>query len=89
MANHNENQFYIKVESFLPPGLENDKKNVQVRPTIGERFPPSTRVDCIRGICENHPVGTVFKITVQVQNDENGLGEYLAVPVPFAYEVLH
>ena len=89
MAQQNENQFYISVESFLPQGMEDVKQNVQIRPITGERFPPNTRVDCKRGLSENHPVGTKFRITVQTQDDNNGLGEYLAVPESFAYEVLH
>ena len=89
MADQNEDQFYISVESYLPQGLENDKKNVQIRPLSGERYPPATRVDCKRGLSENHPVGTKFKITVQMHDDNNGLGAYLAVPESFAYEVLH
>lgn len=88
MRNREDSHLYLEVESFLPDSLENIKANIEIRPLISSDFAPTMRVETPRGLCENHPTGTKFKITVQVIDDENGLGPYLRVPPNFPYEVI-
>lgn len=88
MRNREVSHLYIDAESFLPEGLENTKTNIQIRPLASSDFPPTMRLETPRGLCENHPIGTKFKITVQVIDEENGLGPFLRVPPNFPYEVI-
>ncbi len=89
MRPHSEHQFYIQVESFLPADEENSKKNFQLRPIKGQAYPPTTRIALKNAMAQNHPLGTRFKITAQVQDDQNGLGEYLMMPDSFPYEIVY
>lgn len=88
MRNRDESHLYIEVESYLPSDLENIKGNIEVRAIQGAAYPPTMRVQAPRGLSENHPLGTKFRITVQVIDDNNGLGAYLRVPESFPYEVV-
>jgi hypothetical protein len=83
-----ETHFYVNVESFLPAGMDEIKENISIRPLPGQSYPQTMMVDCQPGLVKNHPLGTRFKITVQVVDDGNGLGAYLKVPTPFPYEVI-
>lgn len=88
MPQRTELQFYVTVESFLPPDLENTKDNIQIRPVSGGHYPPTTRIECSRGLSNDHPLGTKFRITVEEADDQNGLGIYLRAPGHFCYEVV-
>ena len=88
MRTYQESHIHVNVESFLPKDLDNTKRNIKIRPLEGSGFPPEMHVETPRGLCENHAIGTRFKITAEIIDDGNGLGPYLRVPPSFPYEVI-
>ena len=65
----------IIVETFLNAG-EPSAASYRVRPVPGQAFPVSMRVQCSKAMRHAHPLGTKFKISVNVIQREQG-GNFL------------
>ena len=76
----------VIVETFINKGESTDAK-IRVRPSAGQGFPTSMRVECSRSMRKNYPVGTRFKLQMKLTSKEGGT-EFLYSHYNSSYEVL-
>lgn len=62
---------FVVVETFLNPG-EPSNATFRVRPVIGQGFPPSMRVQCSRAMRQAFPLGTRFRLHVELVETGGG-----------------
>lgn len=86
MGKPEEHTVRVLVESYQQAGsgLHGD---VHIRPVAGQRFAPTLRVRCSKGLSKNYPVGTRFWILAKLTDREGG-GEFLSSHHSWAYEVV-
>lgn len=75
MAQHGDYKEII-VESFRPTSTSGLHGELHMRPTPGQFYPQSLKVECSKRLTRDYPVGTRFKIRVKL-TDRGGEGEYL------------
>lgn len=66
---------YVIVETFLNPGEPSDA-HYRVRPVKGQAFPTSMRVQCSRAMRKAFPLGSKFRLPVDLIENKTG-GRFL------------
>lgn len=66
---------FVVVETFLNPGEPSDAQ-YRVRPVDGQSFPRTMRVQCSRAMRQAFPVGSHFRLPVQLVENKTG-GKFL------------
>ena len=66
---------FIIVETFLNPG-EPSSAQYRVRPVEGQAFPSSMRVQCSRAMRSAFPLGSKFRLPVELVENKTG-GKFL------------
>lgn len=77
---------YVVVETYRAIG-EASRSEVRVRPLPGQRCPVGIHVECSKGMREQHPIGTKFKIRAKLKGMERS-PEFLYSSYRWGYEVL-
>jgi hypothetical protein len=62
---------FVTVETFLNPGEPSDAQ-YRVRPIEGQVFPTSMRVQCSRALRKAFPLGTRFRLPVELVENKTG-----------------
>ena len=62
---------FVIVETFLNPG-EPSSAIYRVRPVPGQVFPPTMRVQCSRALRNAFPLGTTFRLPVELVENKTG-----------------
>lgn len=70
-ADRIENPVFVIVETFLNPG-EPSSAEYRLRPTPGQAFPPSMRVQASRALRKAFPLGTRFRLPVELVENKTG-----------------
>jgi hypothetical protein len=76
----------VLAQTFLNPG-ENTNAKIRIKPYPGQGLSEDLRIACNRKMREQHPVGTIFKLTVKVTRKEGGT-PFLYCNYNWDYEVL-
>ena len=77
---------FVIVETFLNKGEASDAP-YRVRPVAGQKFPRSMRVQCSRALRNAFPLGTRFRLPVDLVENKTGaqflreIGEETWVPL--------
>jgi hypothetical protein len=66
---------FVIVETFLNPGEPSDAQ-YRVRPIAGQTFPTSMRVQCSRAMRKAFPLGSRFRLPVELVENKTG-GQFL------------
>jgi len=66
---------FVIVETFLNPGEPSDA-HYRVRPVEGQPFPATMRVQCSRAMRHAFPLGSRFRLPVQLVENKTG-GKFL------------
>lgn len=66
---------FVVVETFLNPGEPSDA-SYRVRPVTGEAFPSTMRVQCSRAMRQAFPLGSRFRLPVELVKNKTG-GKFL------------
>ena len=66
---------FVVVETFLNPGEPSDA-HYRVRPIEGQPFPPTMRVQCSRAMRQAFPLGSQFRLAVELVENKTG-GKFL------------
>lgn len=66
---------FVIVETFLNPGEPSDAQ-YRVRPVEGQPFPTSMRVQCSRAMRHAFPLGSRFRLPVELVENKTG-GKFL------------
>lgn len=66
---------FVIVETFLNPGEPSDAV-YRVRPVIGQVFPITMRVQCSRAVRQAFPLGSQFRLAVELVENKTG-GKFL------------
>lgn len=66
---------FVIVETFLNPGEPSDAQ-FRVRPIQGQVFPTSMRVQCSRAMRKAFPLGSKFRLPVELVENKTG-GQFL------------
>lgn len=66
---------FVIVETFLNPG-EPSNAQFRVRPVEGQAFPSSMRVQCSRAMRHALPLGSKFRLAVELVENQTG-GKFL------------
>lgn len=66
---------HVIVETFLNPGEPSDA-HFRVRPIAGQAFPTSMRVQCSRAMRKAFPLGSKFRLPVELVENKTG-GQFL------------
>ena len=75
----------VVVETFRAYG-ENSRNKIRVRPIASEGFDPEIRVQCALKMRADHPVGTIFRLSLTVR--DAGGGDTLFAPENAPYTVV-
>lgn len=78
---------WIEVESFIPDSTAGRHGLVHIRPVAGQGLSTELFVECSKGLSQNYPVGTRFRIRAKLTDKEGG-GEFLYSYFGWRYEVL-
>lgn len=62
---------YVIVETFLNPGEPSDAR-FRVRPIAGQAFKTSMRVQCSRAMRKAFPLGSKFRLPVELVENKTG-----------------
>lgn len=66
---------FVIVETFLNPGEPSDAV-YRVRPVFGQVFPITMRVQCSRAMRQAFPLGSQFRLPVELVENKTG-GKFL------------
>jgi hypothetical protein len=66
---------FVVVETFLNPGEPSDAQ-YRVRPISGQAFPATMRVQCSRAMRHAFPLGSQFRLPVELVENKTG-GKFL------------
>jgi len=66
---------FVIVETFLNPGEPSDAQ-YRVRPIEGQPFPTTMRVQCSRAMRQAFPIGSRFRLPVELVENKAG-GKFL------------
>ena len=66
---------FVIVETFLNPGEPSDAQ-YRVRPINGQFFPGTMRVQCSRTLRQTFPLGSQFRLPVELVENKTG-GKFL------------
>jgi hypothetical protein len=66
---------FVVVETFLNPGEPSDAQ-YRVRPINGQAFPATMRVQCSRAMRQAFPLGSQFRLPVELVENKTG-GKFL------------
>ncbi len=66
---------FLIVETFLNPGEPSDAQ-YRVRPIVGQLFPRTMRVQCSRAMRQAFPLGSQFRLPVELVENKTG-GKFL------------
>ena len=66
---------FVVVETFLNPGEPSDAQ-FRVRPICGQPFPTTMRVQCSRAMRQAFPLGSKFRLPVELVENKTG-GKFL------------
>lgn len=72
MAEPKEGYTWIVAESYRGPRGGGYSEKVHIRPVTGEMFSRELRVEGLRSMIRNHPVGTRFRVRVKLTDRRNG-----------------
>jgi len=75
----------VLIETFHHHG-ERSKHSIRARPLAGQGLPTSMRVECSSSMREQHPVGSIFKVSACVKGTE--MMPHLYTPYGWTYDVL-
>jgi len=88
MAKLHEQYVDIIVESYRASGTSGLHGSVHIRPIAGQGYSSSLHVQCWKGLRENYPIGTKFRIKAKL-TDREGEGDFLYSSYRWKYEVLN
>ena len=66
---------FVILETFLNPGEPSDA-HYRVRPVEGQPFPVTMRVQCSRAMRQAFPLGSTFRLQVELVENKTG-GKFL------------
>lgn len=74
----------IIVETYVPSG-EPSSAGWRVRPLLGQGVDPSLKVECSRSMRQQHPAGSLFRLTVKLSDRQSTPFLYAHPSAPFEH----